>query len=72
METTTFSGTEDVTAKKAQQSSGYTPIKFPGMSTPGYSATAKAQLEAARKQNGVSSSSGSSGGSSTYKGAHGF
>lgn len=72
--TETTNSTTKETPNKEKGSSGYQFQTFPGMSTPGYSkssglsATAKAQLEAARKQNGVSSS----GGSSTYKGAYGF
>ncbi len=67
--------TKETPNKSSSSGAGFQFQKFPDMSTPGYSkssglsATAKAQLEAARKQNGMSSSSG---GSSTYKGAYRF
>ena len=78
--TETTKSTTKETPNKNKTSSGYQFQTFPGMSTPGYSPTAKAQLEAAYAQNGMSSKSksskssksSSSGGSSTYKGAYGF
>lgn len=64
------------TPNKSTTQSGFQFQKFPGMSTPGYSAAFKKQINSGNSNYSSSSkqqsSSGNSNSSSSYKGAHGF